>query len=280
MIRGFITLFALTFVLAGPAMAADFNHDEHLTYLDEPLCATCHVAGAPAVVPEKGICQECHDEDFVAEVNLPGLKTHNPVWALNHGPAAKAGAIDCEACHQQVDCLECHASGFADQMGDFGNAMINVHRSEFHVTHPIAARTNPRLCATCHESRFCSDCHADFAPADLSVLSHRRGFTDGTLGGAHATFTPAQCAGCHTDPVTGQTVLPTHQWSSQHAREARKNLATCQACHPEGQVCLKCHSALSGLGVSPHPKNWNDFSGRLRDASGGRTCLKCHNPIP
>jgi hypothetical protein len=275
MIRSVITLFALIILMVGPAVAAEFNHKEHMTYLEgvQPLCPTCHVAGAPSIVPDiKVVCKQCHEDTFVAQITLPGLKTHDPVWPLNHGPFAKAGAIDCEKCHKQSDCLECHASGFADQMGAFGNNMINVHRAEFTVTHPIAARTNPRLCATCHEAKFCSDCHDDFAPADLAIKSHRRGWSDLAVGGAvHANFPENSCHTCHTN-----SVLPQHEWSNAHAREARKNLITCQACHPEGDVCLKCHSARSGLGINPHPKDWGDFSDRLRDASGGRTCRKCH----
>jgi hypothetical protein len=262
-----------------------FDHDAHLTYLPDAPCSTCHMDGEKdpvvldgpsSIIPDQAACLNCHDQAFIDEVEFPGLKTHGPVWALNHRPFAKGNTYDCYACHQQFDCLECHKSGFADEMGDFGNNMINVHRSDFHVTHPIAARTDPQLCSSCHENRFCVDCHDNFAPADLAVLSHRRGFTSGTLDGFHAFFTPEQCSSCHNDPETGQTVLPSHEWSSQHAREARKNLASCQACHPEGEVCLQCHSARTGLMVSPHPSDWDDIKGRLARASDGRTCRRCH----
>ena len=47
-----------------------------------------------------------------------------------------------------------------DEMGELGNAMVNVHRSDFHVTHPIAARSDPQRCSSCHEPGFCQDCHA------------------------------------------------------------------------------------------------------------------------
>jgi hypothetical protein len=156
-------------------------------------------------------------------------------------------------------------------MGAFSNNMIHVHRSDFHVTHPIAARTDPQLCNSCHEPKFCSDCHNDFAPADLAILSHRRGWSDGTLGGAHAFFDDTQCQGCHIN-----SVLPTHDWSNRHAREARKNLVTCQACHPEGDVCMTCHSAISGLRVNPHPSDWGSIKDNINKASGGSTCRKCH----
>ena len=267
------TVLVCSFV--GPALAVQFNHDEHQTYMDEePACFNCHKPDAKVIVPAKEECLECHEEDFYAEVSFPGTKTHGPVWSLNHRVPAKSGSIDCSACHEQNFCLECHKAGFADEMGEIGNNMINVHRSEFHVSHPIAARTDPQLCSSCHENKFCVDCHVRFAPEDLAILSHRKGWSNITVGAsgpAHGLFDDSTCENCHTN-----SVLPSHQWASSHAREARKNLATCQACHPEGDTCLTCHSARTGLRVNPHPKDWGDMKDRLRDASDNRTCRKCH----
>lgn len=258
--------------LVGPAMAVQFNHDEHQTYLEEgQTCTVCHIPDAGMIVPAKADCLECHEEDFYAGVTFPGTSTHGPVWAMNHRGPAKSGVIDCSACHEQKYCLDCHKAGSADEMGEIGNNMINVHRSEFSVTHPIAARTDQQLCSSCHEKKFCNDCHDRFAPEDLAILSHRKGWSEGTLGGLHASYSVLQCQGCHTD-----SVLPVHEWSNSHAREARKNLATCQACHPEGDVCLTCHSAKTGLGINPHPKDWGDMKDRLQDAGDNRTCRKCH----
>jgi len=257
----------------GPALAVQFNHDEHQIYLEaDQTCTACHKPEAKVIVPDKKDCLECHQEDFYAEVSFSGTSTHGPVWSMNHRAAVKSGAIDCSACHEQDYCLECHKAGFADEMGDFGNNMINVHRSEFHVTHPIAARTDPQLCSSCHENKFCVDCHTRFAPEDLAILSHRKGWSGMTAADTqHDLFTPDMCQTCHLN-----SVLPSHEWSSVHAREARKNLATCQTCHPEGDICLTCHSARTGLRINPHPKDWDDMRDRLKDASDGRTCRKCH----
>lgn len=263
------SLFLLLIVM--PAKAVEFDHAVHLEVEGATICAICHLEDADNIKPAGQVCQECHEQDFVTQVVFPGLKTHGQLWAMNHRPYAKNKTIDCQACHQQADCLDCHKAGFADEMGSFTNNMVNVHRSDFHVTHPIAARTDPQLCSSCHEPKFCSDCHNDFAPADLAILSHRRGWSNGTLGGAHAFFDETQCQGCHTD-----SVLPSHDWSNRHAREARKNLVTCQACHPEGDVCMTCHSAVSGLRVNPHPSDWDSIKDNINKASGGSTCRKCH----
>lgn len=259
---------------AGAVQAADFRHDEHLAYTEGEACTLCHAPDDRTIVPATSTCLECHDQSFVDAARIPGPATHGPLWAFQHTPDAKGRTYDCAACHQQSFCTECHKSGFADEQGSFGNAMANVHRSDFHVTHPIAARTDPQLCASCHEPKSCTDCHDRFNRTDLAVKSHRRGFSDlltSPSGAAHEQFDETQCQTCHPN-----SVLPSHRWSGDHAREARKNLVTCQACHPQGDVCLKCHSARSGLMVNPHPEDWGDIQSRLNRASGGKTCRKCH----
>lgn len=259
-------------LLAMPVRAADFDHAKHQALPDTKECRTCHQPEAESIKPEAGVCKDCHDQEHYTKTAFPGLKTHGLTWALDHRLAAKANNPDCSVCHEQNFCIECHQEGPADQMGRLSNRMVNVHRSDFQITHPIAARSNPQLCSSCHEVKFCSECHESFAPADLALSSHRRGWSDKAVTGTvHANFTEAMCQTCHRD-----SVLPAHEWSDRHAREARKNLTTCQACHPEGDVCLKCHSALSGLKVNPHPKDWGSMKDRVSKASEGRTCRKCH----
>lgn len=271
-----IFIFTIVLLAAGYSQsqgATVFDHDAHLQeYVPDTPCAVCHEPGAATIVPDKAVCRECHDQELVDAAVLPATKTHGPVWALNHRLEAKVDDRACAACHQQDDCLECHKSGFADEMGAFGNNMINVHRSDFFVTHPIPARTDPQLCASCHENAFCLECHDDFRREELAGVSHRRAWSSITVGGTpHEQFSTSQCLSCHPD-----SVLPVHEWTTGHAREARKNIVTCQACHPEGDVCLTCHSARTGLRVNPHPADWGDIQERLNNASNGRTCRKCH----
>ncbi|MBE0504929.1 MAG: cytochrome C [Desulfuromonadales bacterium] len=271
-----LQLFTVGLLLGASTLwAADFKHDAHLAMAGDPPCITCHTADAQGIQPDKKVCLECHDQAFVNTVKLPGLLTHDVTWALNHRGPTVSKSIDCAACHEQDYCLDCHKAGRADEMGNLGNTMTNVHRSEFSVSHPIAARTNQQLCNKCHESKFCVECHDDFNRADLALDSHRKGFINGSFGGAHAGYSEQECQDCHRTPQ-GLTVLPSHQWSNSHAREARKSLATCQACHPDGDVCLKCHSDKSGLRVNPHPRDWDEIKNRLKRASDAKTCRKCH----
>lgn len=277
------TLLVLLVLVAGVALAwaAGFDHRAHLKeYAPDTPCATCHLPGAASIIPDKAVCLDCHKQDEIAGVELAPTMTHGPVWALDHRAPAKNGSIDCAACHEQSFCLDCHKAGFADEMGSFSNNMINVHRSDFHVTHPLAARNDQRLCASCHESKFCSSCHDSFRlrRGDIGSPSHRYTFDlglNGDVSAIHAGFTPGtQCDSCHR---SGLVTPDFHSWSIGHAREARRSLATCQACHPDGDTCLKCHSARGGaVGFNPHPKDWDDIKGTLQKASNGKTCRKCH----
>lgn len=247
---------------AGPA----FNHRAHLG--NAPECAECHRAGDLSVVPDLARCDKCHEKGRGQSARIPGTTTHDSFWYRDHEAAARAPLADCAFCHDQKSCEDCHRAGFADQAGK-----INIHRGDFRVTHPILAKADGRSCRSCHAEAFCTDCHARFARGDLAFQSHRRGWSD-VLGGstAHADFAPDSCLTCHTPG----TVLGAHEWTNSHSREARRNLPTCQSCHPGGEVCLRCHSAREGLIVNPHPKDWNDMKENLNKASGGKTCRRCH----
>ena len=281
MTRKLILSLVLLAVGASLAWGMRFDHRAHLEdYVPGTSCDACHLPDAPSIVPDKAVCLDCHDQDYADMTNLGNIKTHGAVWALNHRSEAKSGAMDCAACHQQNFCLDCHKAGFADEQGDFGNSMINVHKSDFHVTHPIAARTNQQLCASCHEPSFCSDCHTDFRgrTGRAKSPSHARTFDlgfNGDIDAIHAGMTGAtNCDACH---LQGSVSPSFHDWSVGHAREARRSLTTCQACHPQGDVCISCHSAKGGaVGFNPHGKNWDDRKNRLNDASNGKTCRICH----
>ncbi|MGA1862319.1 hypothetical protein OWM07_05505 [Deferribacter thermophilus] len=271
----FITLLLL-FGLSFSLSALQFDHDKHLKTLEGEECSVCHkVDTDKSVKPSNNTCLDCHDKGFVESVKFPGLKTHYGVnWAIKHKVEAKMDKYDCNACHKQSFCMDCHKGGFADEIPGISDSPVNVHRSDFIVAHPLYAKSDPNSCQSCHEVKFCSDCHEKFSDEDLQIESHRKGWSNlqtSPSGPAHSQFNEYQCQTCHTN-----SVLPSHEWSNNHAREARKNLATCQSCHSDGDTCLKCHSARTGLMVNPHPKDWDDIKDNIRKATNGKTCRKCH----
>lgn len=217
-------------------------------------------------------CNECHKGSGVSA-------NHKAAWNAEHRTIAVKESAPCADCHEQSWCADCHYGGGIDRdlhvSNDRGpNYVPKSHRTDFREIHPIAAFDNPNSCSRCHQPSFCSECHARFRPEELQFLSHRKGWSDlspSPGGPKHSTFPADSCGTCHPG-----SVLPSHKWSGSHAQEARRNLPTCQACHPDGDVCLKCHSARTGLKVNPHPDNWDDIKGRLNRAAGQRTCVKCH----
>ncbi len=241
------------------AASASYAREDHRPYRDTKI-------------PD---CNECHRGENVPPNHLAG-------WNSQHRLIVVRPDRPCIDCHDEAYCQDCHYGGgvyantdlnrpTAKQSPDF---MPRTHRSSFIEVHPIASFDNPASCQRCHPASFCQDCHARFRPEDLAIASHRRQFQDiklSQVGPNHAGFPPDVCQNCHPGGL-----LPSHEWSGGHAREARRNLASCQACHPDGQTCLKCHSARTGLRVSPHPDDWGSIKGRLERASGQRTCAKCH----
>ena len=218
-------------------------------------------------------CNACHKGEGVAP-------NHTADWIRNHRLLASRGTHNCAECHDQAYCLDCHHGGGIDPSLSSQNYRRDYtpksHRSNWRELHPIKSLDNRETCERCHiDQAQCRECHDRFRGSDLAFLSHRRQFRDiklSEVGPAHDQFTPAQCPACH---VSG--LVPSHAWSGDHAREARRSLQTCQTCHSEGDVCMTCHSARTGLRVNPHPRNWGSVQNNYWDKGNGRSCIRCHD---
>lgn len=217
-------------------------------------------------------CANCHKGSGVAP-------THGSDQMREHSFLARRAGKNCIDCHNQQFCLDCHKGGGIGADLSISNYLTNYtpksHRTDFLEIHPLKALDNPQTCTKCHDTKLCIQCHAKFRGEDLKVLSHRKGWSNtrpSALGPLHGTFNPNQCQTCHPGGL-----LPKHEWSSDHAREARRNLQSCQTCHSDGDVCMTCHSARTGLRINPHPRDWNSVKNNFRSKSGGRSCIKCHD---
>ena len=187
-------------------------------------------------------CQDCHSASDVSA-------NHGAFFVKEHRLLAQRGGNNCQECHQQSFCLDCHKGGAIDtdltrSLSRRGETMPRSHRSDFISIHSLKAADNPQNCYRCHETRFCNDCHAKTKQGTLRIKSHRK---------------------------VGNSQI--YDWNSDHAAEARRNLQSCESCHPEADVCIKCHSTGK---VSPHPRTWKNIQKRYRDTNNARTCKKCH----
>lgn len=190
-------------------------------------------------------CNDCHKAEGIAP-------NHDGDWNRNHRTLARHANNNCAQCHKQSFCLDCHQGGGIDADLSAENFRRDYapksHRSDFITIHPIKAQDNPQTCYRCHDQKYCNACHARFPKGSLRIKSHMM------LGPDGQRYAPAL---------------------NEHAYEARRNLQSCQTCHPEGDVCIQCHS--SGR-TNPHPRNWKDIKGNYKDKGGNRVCLKCHLP--
>lgn len=191
-------------------------------------------------------CAECHQ----AESGIPA--THGGGWMKEHRILAAGAGNNCYDCHDQGTCQDCHKGGGLDAKLSRSQWKRDIkpesHRSDWVSIHPIEAKGSPQSCARCHEPTFCSNCHGQVSKSSLTIRSHAR-------AGATQTYIAA--------------------FPLEHAEEARRSLASCQSCHPDGDVCLTCHSAKIGTRVNPHPRDFK--ADRIRSKSNGRSCRVCHD---
>jgi hypothetical protein len=196
------------------------------------------------------------------------------VWAEENSSGADGFRADCASCHQEDFCTGCHSSGNVYTQEKFAQAVRGEHWSAFHLTHPVTDRSQLNQCASCHRNDFCFDCHTQSQAGRASGPSHARTFNmglNGDITAIHGGMSPAtNCDDCHT---TGATVAGFQGWAIDHANDARWHLNSCQTCHPQGDVCLNCHSAKSGAGnFNPHGNVWPELVGGLEPSA----CSACH----
>jgi len=128
---------------------------------NRPDCASCH--------QEQSFCVSCHQRVGISESgpvgNLAGRGRFHPpssVWssgprtAAHHAWEAQRNLSACVSCHQERDCVACHATRAVGGPGGglpagsgFGP---NPHPLGFRGACGHALRQNPRPCLVCHDS--------------------------------------------------------------------------------------------------------------------------------
>lgn len=121
-----------------------------------------------------------------------GLKS-NPDRFSSHAEYLTAG--------QQISCSECHEN---EQKGTMKSMVSFNHSPVFVKSHGHYAATEDRLCASCHKSSFCYDCHASRSEIKPSTfygyrpdreMPHRGNFM--TTHKIEGKLDPASCNTCH-----------------------------------------------------------------------------------
>ena len=283
------------------------GEDLSLIAIPQPsVCLGCHAPQAPGHLEAQGQCRTCHVpavESRLSEADVAGFPqpaSHTARnFAITHGPLAVESASDCAVCHDRGSCFTCHKGTahlpdailqipLAQEGGPRGVQLPEgttppFHEGNFSVAHAAAASARQPDCATCHSESTCNSCHEgqgspSFHPINF-LASH----------GPEAYGRMNDCSSCHNAEAFCRTchlglgldaaggiggVYHNDQtlWILSHATAARQDLESCVSCHQQTD-CLRCHSAQSGLGVSPHGP---DFNGSSIEERNKAMCTLCH----
>lgn len=249
-----------------------FAHEAHVPKLGGQ-CVPCHAAAGSSAAnqvtlrPPMAQCLGCHTHkdqwntracdgchvDLPAELARPSSHVfHEGDFVREHGVRAASARELCATCHGENFCASCHGVTVAAlpwKLGFERPTLAGLHRAGFLSRHPDEARSNPGLCATCHDSeRFCLDCHAKRGRAGASAT-----------GGGRSPHPP--------DWVRAR--------GGEHGRAARMDPMACASCHGgAGEVlCVGCHR-VGGPGGNPHGRGFVSALDRNRD----EPCIRCHTP--
>jgi hypothetical protein len=244
------------------------SHKLHLEKNED--CTVCHKVlpepGEPVTPPpmeaclachehqeqfDQGRCEVCHDSLTRFALRPISSFSHQGEFLKGHAPLARSRPESCATCHDQRFCTDCHASTVAASIQvRFPDAVdrLLVHRGDFLGRHTIEQRADPVLCARCHSTSFCSDCHTrtGLTPEGAPGLNpHGPGVNDSTARDFHGT-------------------------------EARRDILSCAACHDQGAAsnCVSCHR-VGGTGGNPHPQSWM-LRHRREEIGQNAMCLTCH----
>lgn len=225
-----------------------FSHKLHMS-AQGMKCETCHKDIAQkdytnvSMLPAMESCMGCHDGKnagndcrtchtdirFIkpADHKMDFIRTHKQV-------VATAGTANCQMCHEEESCSECHESGnlqtfknkgeFKTSMapsGTGGNATMNVqkpHALDFVFTHRFEAKAKTRECQSCHETEsFCSQCHNGSSKVAKPAWHAVPGFVTAN-GGMHAKLAKKDmenCASCHQAENADPKCLDCHTFKKK-----------------------------------------------------------------
>jgi hypothetical protein len=269
-----------------------FNHKAHLQ--QGIGCERCHgsmkdvdLATRENSLPIMATCIDCHDgkqassqcktchisePDGRIDTDLPTGKlvpagwyfmdAHDDDWLNSHRAVASLGEGNCETCHTQKECLDCH-NGVKKP--------LKVHPNNWVLQHSNAGRKNDPDCTSCHRSQtFCVDCHQSTGVSNEVA----------TRQGPRMKFHPD---GWVEGDVDGDVKMKV-RGPNHHGFQAERNIRACASCHLE-TTCISCHATLDVGGrfskpPTPHPPGFVSSGDCVRVRNKNeRVCYKCHTPV-
>lgn len=269
----------------------DFPHKTH--FVDEKIaCETCHgdmiKTGNYPPIPSMKECLDCHDTEAPlfcdgCHTNVATIRpfNHSITWLKDHDIAASVNSSECQTCHIQINCDNCHSGANLNMDNDllkmnpipsyrpdlFAGKQLAFrnHSLDYIYTHGLDVTFKVKDCSVCHESKdFCSDCHQNSSDALLNKPDFHGGLDWGAVK-----------YGTGTD-------FSTINGGKNHAMMARRDIELCYSCHDlDGgdPICIDCHKDNDGF-QNTDPKT--HAVGYMRNIQGDwctepiSLCFVCH----
>jgi predicted CXXCH cytochrome family protein len=217
----------------------------------------------------------------------------DPAWKSQHGSAATYGIATCANCHEQTGCRTCHresppavvaalpVAATDDPRGVRVPRGEGVHIRGFATAHAVEAAAG--TCESCHRESFCESCHNAPTRPDFHLPNflerHGPEVYTNDLECTSCHNTEVFCRGCHAAAGLGSrerlgTAFHTSNpfWIVGHGEAARRGLEGCASCHAQ-TTCTRCHSAVSGWRINPHPPG---FDASKLSRANPVACRLCH----
>jgi len=181
-----------------------FPHSKHVG--EKTPCTSCHAGIADKArvgkthLPGMKKCSSCHNDldkpDYCYDCHSRTEKLkpadHTLDWRRGHGAVKLAAKDNCQLCHSDNSCLQCHQGDNLDRQ---------VHPLNFRFSHGMKARGDKENCYTCHQDQnYCQDCHRQEMVMPRNHAS--AGWANKKTGGSHrraAAMDLDNCVACHND---------------------------------------------------------------------------------
>lgn len=157
----------------------------------------------PSASAEALSCQGCHARSFCKDCHVGEQvgprRYHEANFATRHASSAYGRDAECSTCHNTAAfCRACHQqSGLASQ-GNGRSAGYHNAQPQWLQEHGRAARQELNTCASCHQQRYCQQCHSDLG---WRISPHGPNFD----AARYASRNRQQCLRCHfKDPLGGR----------------------------------------------------------------------------
>ena len=140
-----------------------------------PDFRTNHRAAAAA---GEASCNRCHAQTFCATCHEGASRPsfHATNFVARHSSAAYNQDAECASCHQtQAFCVACHRQTGLSNPQALPAGRFHTNQPNWLFAHSGAARRSLESCVSCHQQRFCLQCHS--ASTGWKVSPHGPNFT-------------------------------------------------------------------------------------------------------